>query len=370
MGNGGAATGPLTHKLTSADPWPVHRSFPGYRPTPLRSRPDLADQTGVGQVLVKDESHRFGLSAFKALGASYALAQARRRGEAVQGAVCTATEGNHGRAVAWASRYHGLDAHVYVPEQTERARIHAIEGEGAQVVQVTGDYEAAVERARSDAEREGWLLVQDTAWPGYTEIPLQIMQGYTTVFREVEAGGGGFFEDEPPAEGGSVADADPPADVVFLQAGVGSWAAAGAAYLKERWGSRAPRVVVVEPLAAACVQESVSAGSPSEAGGNRRTAMNGLNCGVPSTLAYDVLANSADAFVAVGEAWARDAVAALEAGTPAIRSAPAGAAGLAGLYALTRGAAAVKGASGGTSNPLGLGPESRVLVVNTEGAGV
>lgn len=351
---------PLTLRVADGEPHVIHRTLPNYRPTPLHDRPDLAAHLGVGQVLVKDEAHRFGLGAFKGLGASYALGLARRQRETSR-VVCTATEGNHGRAVAWAARLHGLEARIFVPEGTDVGRKRAIEGEGAWVEEVTGDYEAAVAEARRAAERDGWLLLQDTAWEGYTEIPLRIMQGYTTALRELESSALGSGD-------------GPMYDVVVLQAGVGSWAAAAAGYLRARWGSRGPRVAVVEPVAAACVLESTEAGSPTEARGSRRTAMNGLNCGLPSTLAHRLLGELAHVFVAVGEAWAQDAVTALAAGTPEVRSAPAGAAGLAGLLAVTevaegavRGAEEAAEAAAKARRALDLDADSRVLVVNTEG---
>lgn len=349
--------------MADGDPAGIHRSLPGYASTPLVQRPDLAGTLGVAQVLVKDESCRFGLGAFKALGASHALALARRRGERDGGTVCTATEGNHGRAVAWAARFHGLEARVFVPRGTDPVRLRAIEGEGGRVEEVAGDYEAAVEEAQRMARSRGWLLVQDTAWDGYTEVPLEIMQGYTTALRELDG----------TAKEGASAGGDPPVDVVFLQAGVGSWAAAAAAYLRVRWGAKAPRVAVVEPTAAACVLESVKAERLTEAQGSRRTAMSGLNCGMPSTLAFPLLRRLGHAFVAVGDAWAQDAVKALADGTPSVRSAPAGAAGLAGLMALVQGEASKNEGNGGTfpvgeaRRALRLGGESRVLVVNTEG---
>ena len=305
------------------------------------------------------------MGSFKALGASYAVGTALRNEETRSGTVCTATEGNHGRAVAWAARSHGLACRVFLPDDTDPRRIEAIRSEGAFVEEVPGDYEEAVERARRAAERDGWLLVQDTAWEGYTEIPLRIMKGYTTALREVEGDSG------PDAE----PHGEPPADVVFLQAGVGSWAGAAAAYLHARWGPSAPRVAVVEPTAAACILESAEAGGPVEAGGGRNTAMNGLNCGVPSTLGHRILGRLARVFVAVDDGWAHAAVEALSRGDPPVPSAPAGAAGLAGLLALSegRGEHGEPRRTGDGSGleearrALGLGEASRVLVVNTEG---
>lgn len=355
----------LASRVAGEDPVPVHRSLPGYHPTPLHRRPDLAARAGVAEVLVKDESHRFGLGAFKALGASYALGVARRAGEDRTRTVCTATEGNHGRAVAWAARIHGLASRIYVPRDTAPQRVRAIREEGAEVEEVPGDYEAAVAEASRVARESDWLLIQDTAWEGYTEMPLRIMRGYTTALRELESVPGGA---DPEGDG-----AGPPADIVFLQGGVGSWAAAAAAYLRSRWGERCPRIVVVEPTAAACLLESAGAGAPVEAGGSRVTAMNGLNCGVPSTLAHELLSRLAGAFVAVGDGWAREAVEALANGSPVVRSAPAGAAGLAGLLALSSPEGGDPGEdgppeTGAARRAVGLGPSTRILVVNTEGA--
>jgi diaminopropionate ammonia-lyase len=329
------------------DPRPVHRRLPGYAPTPLRRLEGPARQAGVGELWAKDESHRFGLGAFKGLGASYAIHRHLEEDPGTR-VFTTASEGNHGRAVAWASRIAGCEARIFLPADTRGSRVRAIEEEGATVEMVAGDYEAAVAQARKASEREGWALIQDTAWEGYRTVPLRIMAGYTTAIREVE--------EELGAD-------TPPFDLVLLQGGVGSWAASIAAHLALRWGAQAPRVVVVEPTAAACLLASARAGRSAPATGNRQTAMDGLNCGVASSLAVPILLAHADLFIAVDDEWAQEAVDTLASQHPAIPSAPAGAAGLAGLLALTRVPELNE-----ARQAAGLGPDSRVLIFNTEGA--
>lgn len=331
------------------DPRPVHRDLPGYAPTPLRSLDPLARKVGASEVLLKDESFRFGLGAFKGLGASFAI---HRHLEATPDTevFATASEGNHGRAVAWASRIAGRSARIYLPRDTRASRVRAVEDEGARVEMVDGDYEAAVERAREESDRHGWALIQDTAWEGYRTVPLQIMAGYTTAIREVE--------DEL-----GVTEGPPPFDVVFLQGGVGSWAASIAGYLAARWDENAPRVVVVEPTAAACLLASARAGRSAPATGDRRTSMDGLNCAVASSLAVHVLLAHADLFLAVDDGWADEAVERLASVEPPVSSAPAGAAGLAGLLALGQSPELES-----AREAVGLDGNSRVLVFNTEGA--
>ncbi|RIK57075.1 diaminopropionate ammonia-lyase [candidate division KSB1 bacterium] len=181
-----------------------HRSFPDYSPTPLAKLSHLAQRFGLANLWVKDESQRFGLNAFKVLGASYAIAhviaqkdrqlndevsfalfqQAGVRAQLRETTLATATDGNHGRAVAWAAQKLGCQAVIYMPRDTASARVAAVTGHGAQAVKIDGSYDEAVHLAAQHAEQRGWILVQDTAWPGYEEIPTRIMQGYLTILHE------------------------------------------------------------------------------------------------------------------------------------------------------------------------------------------
>lgn len=175
-----------TRLLARHDARAFHAALPGYAPTPLYALPGLASRLGIGALYVKDEAPRFGLNAFKGLGASYAIHELLRSDPAIE-TFCTATDGNHGRAVAWAARLAEKRAVVYVPEHTQPARIAAIESEGAQVIHLAEDYDTACRIAERTAAEKGWQLVQDVAWAGYERIPALIMAGYLTHFRELEA---------------------------------------------------------------------------------------------------------------------------------------------------------------------------------------
>lgn len=336
-----------------------HRSLDGYAPTPLLGFPVLAAELLLGEVWVKDESRRFGLGAFKALGASYAIARfLRERGAAEGGGptltFATATDGNHGRAVAWTARTLGHRAVIFVPGHTVPARVAAIRGEGARVVVVDGTYDAAVRRAAEESAAHGWQVISDTAYPGYTEIPGWIMAGYETIFAEATA------------QLDAAGRGDP--DVVLLQAGVGGLACAGALFYVRRAGPGRPRLAVVEPTDADCLLESIRSpdGALSEGRGGQTSIMAGLNCGTPSLSAWPVLRLAVDVFLAVEDSFAEDAMRRLAsgaAGDPRLVAGESGAAGLAGLLALCGepGFAAARAA-------LGLGPAARVLLVSTEGA--
>ena len=326
-----------------------HEKIPGYAPTPLAHLPGLAVELGLASIHVKDEAHRFGTKAFKALGASYAL---HRFLEVNPGdhVFCTASDGNHGLAVAWSARLFDRKAEVFMPAGTVPARIRRIENLGARVTVVDGDYDATVRAAAREAAKNAWVLVQDTSWEGYTQIPARIMAGYVTMLREME--------DELFPPGG------PGVDVVFLQAGVGSWAAAAVAYLADRYGERMPRVVGVEPVGADCCRASARAGRRVSLPG-AETIMAGLNCGTPSLLAWPILAAGTDLFLALTDDWAREAMRAYfhpKDGDPRVVSGESGAAGLAALLALLRAPELKK-----PRKFLGLGGTSRILLFNTEG---
>lgn len=335
---------------------PFHRSLPGCAETPLVALPALASAIGVGELWIKDESGRCGLNAFKVLGASYALhrfMRSRRGGPRVNTLTfATATDGNHGRAVAWAARRLEQKAVVYVPGNTVSARIDSIRGEGAEVVLVDGTYDDAVKRAAADASLHGWHVISDTAYPGYTEIPAWIMEGYTTLFEETSRQ--------------LAAAGTPTPTAVFLQAGVGGLACAGALFYSRR-GER-PTLLSVEPTDADCLRESVASpdGSIREALGRQRSIMAGLNCGTPSLLAWPILRAGLAGCLALDDAYAEEAMRRLAAGAggdPRIVSGESGAAGLAGLLAF--------GSEPGlraARAELGLDRRARVLLVNTEGA--
>lgn len=330
-----------------------HRSLPGYAPTPLVALPGLASSLGLGELWVKDEAHRFGLNAFKVLGASYAIHcfMATVSGRHDHFTFATATDGNHGRAVAWAAHRLGQKAVIFVPEGTVSARIEAIRSEGAEAVVVNGTYDDTVRRAAAEAEKNGWQVISDTAYPGYMEIPGWVVEGYTTLF--VEAA-----RQLKSATGGTP-------DVVLMQAGVGGMACAGTLFYFR--SGRRPTLVSVEPTDADCLLESIASpdGSIREAHGKQRSIMAGLNCGTPSLRAWPVVRAGIDAFLAVDDRFAVEAMRQLyhsAPGDPRIVAGESGAAGLAGLLALCHEPGLAE-----AREELHLSHTARVLLINTEG---
>lgn len=294
------------------------RTLPGSAPTPLHPLPALARRLGLDALLVKDESCRFGLGAFKGLGSAWAVArilarrldlppervalpaltspQARRQ----LGELClvTATDGNHGRGLAWATRLLGQRAVVFMPRGAAAERMAAIRAQGADCMPTDHDYDDTVRQAAAYARATGGILVQDTAWPGYEEIPGWIMEGYGVLALELAdqcagADDGEDGKEGKPRDARNGANARPPWPThVFLQAGVGSFAAAIVACLTalaRQRGWRVPRFVSMEPQGAACVLPSIAAGRPQRAAGELATRMAGLCCGELSSLAWPVL---------------------------------------------------------------------------------
>lgn len=343
-------------------PLEFHRSVPGYAEGRLRELPDLAERLRVAELWVKEESDRFGLPAYKALGtfwavrcalaARYGLAQdlpvgmndLALRAAAEDGlTLLAATDGNHGRAVARAARLLGLAARVFVPDDMVPARREAIESEGAELVVVAGSYDDAVREAAA-ARGERAILIQDTAWPGYEDVPRWIVEGYSTIFLEAEA---------QLERAGRL-----PPTLVLAQIGVGSLAAAAASFYRSREDGGSYRLVGVEPRFAECVLESVARGRLTSVPGPHTSVMAGLNCGTPSSLAWPLLLRGFDAFIAIPDERAFEAMRLLaEAGVTAGES---GAAGVAGLLELV--------AHEEWREGLGLDATARVLAVITEGA--
>jgi diaminopropionate ammonia-lyase len=363
---------PVEEAFQQDDIQSFHESIPGYAPSPLVSLQSLATELGVGGIQVKDESHRFGLKAFKGLGASYAIYRFIKRawehefGVSFQSAnlyepdliqrlrlpvFCTATDGNHGRGVAWFSGLLRHRAVIYMPHNTVNARIENIKKEGAQVVIVDGAYDEAVELAADDAQRNGWQIISDTSYEGYTEIPAWVMAGYTTLFREIDR----------------QTSSDLQFDFIFLQGGVGSLAAAAVRYYLPRSDRGCPRFICLEPVQADCLMASIrsSAGELTRSTGRLDSLMAGLNCGTPSLIAWPILRDSVDLFLAIPDRYALDAMKTYyhPTGTDVrIVSGESGAAGLAALIALMK-----DRSLDGARERLGIGSSSRVLLFNTEG---
>lgn len=339
--------------------------WPGYAATPLRALGDVAGALGLAAVHYKDEGGRFGLGSFKALGGAYAVR--RHLGALVEAAlghavdtaallagrhrtltetvtVTTATDGNHGRSVAWGAQLFGCRAVIYIHQEVSAGRQAAIEAYGATVVRTPGNYDDSVRRAAADAAANGWTVVSDTTYPGYRDIPRDVMHGYTVMVEEA-------LRQWP--------DQAPPTHA-FVQGGVGALPAAVAAHLWQRLGLRRPCFVVVEPERAACLLASARAGKPVAVTGKLDTMMAGLACGEASELAWDLLVRGADAFMAIPDSDAIDAMRLLADRQPAVVAGESAVAGLAALRVA---------ASDPTARAaLRLGPDSRVLLFGSEGA--
>lgn len=315
----------------AADPGAFHRALPGYRPTPLRDLEALADRLGVGAVLVKDESDRLGLPAFKVLGASWAVERALRARPDARTLVA-ASAGNHGRAVARVASDRRLGCRVFLPERSLSVRREAIAAEGAEVVVVAGPYEQAVREAASAAAEPGCLLIADVGDSGPAEW---VVDGYGTLFEEAHAQGD--------------------YDLIVVPAGVGSLAAAAARHA----AATGRRVLAVEPVTAACLTASLAKGRP-EPVATPGTAMAGLDCAEVSPGAWPSLVSGVHGTVTVDDAQAREAMRRFEAAGLIVGE--SGAAPLAGLESL------VEEADGEPlRRHLGLDSATRVLLVATEG---
>ncbi|MFI7702535.1 pyridoxal-phosphate dependent enzyme [Nonomuraea sp. NPDC049480] len=302
---------------------------PAYRPTPVHVLPGLA---GTRAVHVKNESGRMGLGSFKALGGAYAVHLLARRDGPGTPFVC-ASAGNHGISVASGAREAGAACVVYLSEDVPEAFARRLRGLGAEVRRSGDDYEASMSAALQAAQEQGWRLVADSSWAGYTDVPLDVMRGYTLLFEEL-------------------ADTEAPTHV-FVQAGVGGLAAAAAGYVRDRWGEQ-PKIVIVEPEGAPCLIESARAGRPLRVQGSR-TTLGRLDCREPSLLAHRLLTHLADLYMTITDDQGA-AAARLLAGHGVALS-DCGAAGAAGLLAL----------GPATRAALSLGDTSRVLLVGTEG---
>ena len=278
-----------------------HASFPVYEKTPLAALPDTAAALGLGAMYVKDESYRFGLNAFKVLGGSYAIGNylAQKLGMDISelpyekmisdevreklGEITfvTATDGNHGRGVAWTANQLKQKAVVYMPKGSAEERLKNIQAEGADASITDLNYDEAVRLANSQAEKNGWVMVQDTAWEGYEDIPTWIMQGYGTMGFEAW----GQLSEKPTH--------------IFLQAGVGSMAGAVTGFFSNVYKEDRPIITIVEPNKADCLFRTAEAndGKLHFVTGDMNTIMAGLACGEPCSIGWNVLHSYADNFI-------------------------------------------------------------------------
>ena len=350
-----------------------HAGFPGYAPTPLMRLDGLAGVLGVGRIYVKDESRRFDLNAFKVLGGGYAmgcclaeklgrsiddcsfdfLASAQTRKKLGDVTFITATDGNHGRGVAWMARRLGQRCVVYMPKGTAPERLENVRRQGAQASILDCNYDGCVHLAEQHARENGWILTQDTAWDGYEEIPTRIMQGYTTIAREIDAQLAEMGEAMPTH--------------ILLQAGVGSFAAAMLGYYAARRGDARPLSVIVEPKAADCILRTARAddGKLRFVTGDMPTIMAGLACGEPSTVSWRILDAYADAFLSMPDSAAAGGMRMLGNPLPGDARIISGESGASTAGALRE--IMVNPALTELREKLNFGPEARVLLISTEG---
>jgi diaminopropionate ammonia-lyase len=314
-------------------------AWDGYAPTPLHDLPALAHRAGVAEVLYKDEGKRFALRSFKALGGAYAVDRLVARIGAEDLTVTCATDGNHGRAVAWGATRAGVKAVIYVHEGVSEGRAEAIRSFGAEVVREGANYDASVRASAMAAVKNGWQIVSDTSWPGYEDVPRDVMQGYAVLAMEAAADGA------KPTH-------------IFIQGGVGGIAAAILSQTWETEGADRPKLIVVEPENAACLFESARAGRLTNVYGDLDTIIAGLACGEPSVLAWKLLGPGADAFMTVTD---QQAIAAMQ--LLAEHHVVGGESGVAGLAGFLKVAANPK-----MRAEIGLDSSSRVLLFGTEGA--
>lgn len=342
--------------------------WPGYAPTPLVDLPGLATAAGVAAIHYKHEAGRFGLGSFKALGGAYAVLRllkkeiVRQTGQQATSrdllagkfqevvsriTVTCATDGNHGRSVAWGAQVFGCQCVIFIHATVSEGRRAAIARYGAQVIREAGNYDDAVRAADVAAKENGWFVVSDTSYPGYTDVPRDVMQGYSVMVEEALRQ---WPEAEPPTH-------------VFIQGGVGGLAAAVCAQLWERLGDKRGRFIVVEPDKAACLFASARAGKPTTVHGDLDTLMAGLACGEVSLIAWEILEAGTSDFLTLPDEAAVTCMRLL-AETPfddmPIAAGESAVAGLAGLLMAT--------SQPDVAATLGLGLDSRVLLFGSEGA--
>ena len=341
--------------------------WPGYKVTPLHSLVSIASELSVDKIWYKDEAGRFGLGSFKALGGAYAVfTQLIEIIESQTGKLVTinelldrsfgpivsditftcATDGNHGRSVAWGAQLFGCQCVIYIHAQVSEGRQLALEKLGAEVIRVMGNYDDSVRQADADAGKSDRIIISDTSYEGYTSIPKFVTLGYTVMLKEII----NQLEGKIPTH-------------VFLQGGVGGLASAVCAYFWQYWGNERPRLIIVEPEAANCLQQSARLGSPVVVKGDLETLMAGLACGEVSELAWEILSTGCDDFLTLDEGSVAPCMRLLAKGSGGDPDIVAGESAVAGLAALIGARQAADLATN-----LGLSSGSRVLVIGTEGA--
>lgn len=361
--------GHAAHQVISATDFEAAQQeiigWSGYKPTPLIGLRGLSSALSIETILYKDEGSRFGLGSFKALGGSYAVYRVLQReiskeaghtvpmkdiGKhpfaeiAARTTVISATDGNHGRSVAWGAQRLGMPCRIYIHAEVSEERAEAITSLGAKVIRIAGNYDDSVELTRKDAQANDWFIVSDTSWEGYTEIPREVMAGYGVMANEV------------------IQTLERPPTHVFLQGGVGGLAASMAAAFRQHWGESSPRVIVVEPELAPCLLVSAKEGRATIAPISKETLMAGLSCGEPSELAWKILEEEASDFLTIPENVVGPTMRLLANspyGDPGLEVGESAIAGLAGFIC--------SASQQNLRSKTGLTENSRVLLIGTEG---
>ena len=340
----------------------------GYQVTPLISLPGLAKELGISSLHYKDEGGRFGLGSFKALGGAYAVYQLLSRiiiaatgvekinledlkngtyAEHVKGVtVSSATDGNHGRSVAWGAQQFGCNCVIYIHSEVSQGRLVALQDQGAKVIRVDGNYDQSVHVCAEQSDANGWYVVSDTSYEGYKEVPTNVMEGYSILASEIVD----QMNPKPPTH-------------VFVQGGVGGLAAAVNAAFWQAWETERPLFYVVEPNLAACIYRSVEKQAPTNVDVEIETIMAGLSCGEISLVAWDVLSRGANGAMVIPDSFVGPTMRLLAegyAGDTAIVAGESAVAGLAGLI--------VARDSEAFSKQMHLNENSRVVVIGSEGA--
>ncbi len=350
-----------------------HRSFSEYKVTPLHSLSELAKELGVSNIWIKDESYRFGLNAFKSLGGSYAIGKyiAKKLNMDISElsfemlnskdikeklgdlTFVTATDGNHGRGIAWFANQIGQKSVVFMPKGSSEIRLNNIRKEGAEASITDLNYDDAVRLATKYADENNGVIIQDTAWDGYEEIPTWIMQGYVTLIDEA-------------IDQINTLDKGIPTHV-FLQAGVGSFAGTVQGYLEYAFGNNRPITTIVEPNEAACIFKSaeINDQKPHAVTGFMETIMAGLNCGEPNTIGWNILRDYSDMYISCPDYVSARAMRILANplnGDPKVVSGESGAIGL-GILSLILEEDGLKE----IAEKLNINKDSKILVISTEG---
>ena len=337
----------------------------GYTPTPLFNVQELAASLALDMLMYKDEGPRFGLGSFKALGGSYAALRVLQRQisnlldrkvslrdirlgkysrEAAEITLVSATDGNHGRSLAWGCQRFGVPCKIYIHAKVSEERASAMKNFGAEVIRINGTYDDSVEFARIAADKNKWIVVSDTSWPGYFEPPRDVMLGYGVLTSEINE-----KLTRAPTH-------------IFLQSACGGFAASVASALRHFWGDQTPRVVIVESELAACLFECAKANKLTSVRIKEETIMAGLSCGEPSDMAWEVLSEEASDFITIPDNIVPPTVRLLacpEGNDPVIKAGESAVAGLAVLVCASK--------QPGLREKLGLDKNSRVLLIGTEG---